>query len=190
MLELISESGRHYVKGYDELLEFMDETEFLKLFLSENDMLIFGCIWHESLIDNIKNIRDPYQQKIYQELSEFFIQDVSLLEQDDNIKDFIEQKTILINKEWLLPYPKPEDVDDIRWLLPNDDEVRRAIYINQNYTCVILEKGKDFKHYKCVIHCYEDDDGKSLLIVNKKESHFFECVVPVIQQIINKIEYM
>lgn len=186
MIKLVNINGLYYLKGYEQIINLFGESEFLKLFLSKNEVLLFGCNWYDDLTENFLNIKDPYLNQVYQELSDFFIEDIAILKQDKLTKRFMEQRTVFINKEWLLPFNKPKDFNEIRWFLPNDDEINKAISINQNYTCIVIEKDVAFEEFKCLIHCFDDDEGKSLLIINNREdSHFHACVLPAIQKKVN-----
>lgn len=141
------------------------QAEFLKCFSSDNEQILF-----------------PFKES-------WLISDEKNLCISNDEKEFIINRTIAVSKEHII-YWTPEDGENIYWYSPEDiDELVNLIEKNYyDYTCIILEKGKNIKDYTYLLSIEEnypiaEDDTCSALLVNEgiKDS-FQNKVVPKIKE--------
>lgn len=147
-------------------LDSNEEADILKLFLSQNDQLLFHC-W-ESFISPDSEV-------------------------DVNTNEYIVKRTKMKSKIQLFEAMCYEDNEVSYWYEPIDKEelIREVSKRYYDYICIVIEKGKDVSDYKYFLsieenyHVGEDEDCRALLIRERAEGTFQSEVLPKIREKFN-----
>lgn len=147
-------------------LDRNEEADILKLFLSQNDQLLFHC-W------------------------EAFISPDS--EVDVDTKEYIVKRTKIKSNIQLFETTCYENNEVSYWYEPiNKDELIREVSKGYyDYSCIVIEKGKDISDYKYLLSIEEDypigedEYCRALLIRERAEGTFESEVLPKIKDKFN-----
>ena len=186
-MNLKKEAG-YYVLSNFNLLSPKKMTDILMAFSEKKMNLLFGCKWKSINFSQLeKDVLDEELRKILNQLSPFLLEDEEAERQNNEDKNFINERRVYINDKWELPWEPPNyDVKDTIWYRPkNKIEIMKAIRLNQEFHCVVLEEGKDFDCYSYSLGCLEDDEGSILVIIEKNNGNFILDVLPKLQRIVN-----
>jgi hypothetical protein len=161
-------------------LETMDEEEYLE-FLRERDLMIeSGCLEDDEDGEDIRvDIIECFLEEDYRVVFCFY--DYQLNWRDKDEQEFIEERTMAINREWPYIIPKPTlGVPKIRWYEVHDIfELKKELeYYRIEFTCAIVHKDGDVKDAKYILNATEGRDFDFLHIIDKSEVDFLERVVP------------
>jgi hypothetical protein len=107
-------------------------------------------------------------------------------EKRSELEDFINQRTVFVNNEWISVI-KEEIINKpshIIWYEPrNQEEVKKAMDIDEFYTCIVLNKNAEFNNFLYALKYHETASDFRLRIIEKKEGDFFQNVLPKIEKI-------
>jgi len=139
-----------------------EEAEILKCFLNDNGQLLFHC-WESFLLPSA-NI-------------------------DTSLKDFILNRTVIKSKDKLIETLNHTDSETSCWYSPLDDnEIMRVIEeMYYDYTCVVLEAGKNINEYTYLLsveenYPFEEEDCRVLIIRESRNGDFKKKVLPKIER--------
>ena len=171
----------HLIRNYENI------ADILMCFLEKDDSLFFGCADISYFLDNLDDEEDLIRD-FYKKLIEYNNkQGTSIFRDDDEWKEnekFIEQRTTFINNGEDFPLNKFEKNRRMIWYRTSGKfEIIKALKINIDFKCIILNKNSSFSDYKYALECYENESGRDLIIMEKEKDSFLNKVYPKISNI-------
>lgn len=145
-----------------------EEAKILKCFLDDNEMLLFHC-WESFLLSN-SNI-------------------------DTNRKDFVLNRTVIKSKDKLFETLNHIDSGMSCWYSPldNNELIQEIEEMYYDYTCIVLEVGKNIEDYTYLLSIEEnypfkeDEDCRALVVKEGSNGNFKNKVLPKIKRILECI---
>ena len=192
-MKLKVDKTNYIIEGFEDVQNIDDIADVLMCFLEKNELLIFGCADIRYFLDNLDNeeasIRDFYKKLIEYNNK----QGTSIFREDDEWKEnekFIEQRTTFFNNGEDFPLNKFEKNRRTIWYRTSGKfEIIKALKINIDFKCIILNENSSSGDYKYALECYENESGRDLIIMEKEKDSFLNKVYPKISKIIDGIKF-
>ncbi|RJG20782.1 hypothetical protein [Paenibacillus thiaminolyticus] len=146
-----------FLEGMEDLDSFEEVAEILFCFLERNDMLLFSYL--ESILRHV----------------------------EPETKQFLEERTVFINSEWVLSHPPLNKIKPTLWVQPqNVAESVQLLKMNSLFTCIVLPKGAKFHDMSYVLDLFEGTEHEVLAIEQRTASNsdFETHVLPKLQNLL------
>lgn len=145
-----------------------EEAKILNCFLDDNEQLLFHC-FESSFLPN-SNI-------------------------DISRKNFVLNRTVIKSKDKLFETLNHADSEMSYWYctLDNKELIQEIEEMYYDYTCVVLEVGKNIKNYTYLLSIEEnypfteDEDCRALIIKEGRSGNFKSKVLPRIKRILDSV---
>ncbi|MCP3777187.1 hypothetical protein NLX74_02185 [Paenibacillus sp. MZ03-122A] len=120
----------------------------------------YGVIKHNMSIENIADLISLFIEKDSIILFSFYKRNMDSF--DVNIQEFILERCVFVNSEWVLPWGESiphwdepnQTPPKIMWFSAvKKEEIIKAIEIDNLFRCIVIKKGSDFKqHFNVLFH--------------------------------------
>jgi hypothetical protein len=118
----------------------------------------YGILKHSASTEDVAHLLGLFIKKDSLLLFSFYERNLPLV--DTDIQDFINERSLYINSEWVLPWeetiphwdqPNNTPPNIIWFSVKTKDEIIKAIDIDSLFRCVVVKEGDDFYKYSNVI---------------------------------------
>lgn len=144
----------YYLKDINRLGS-VEISQFLSLYLSENDMILFATIE-----ENLKY-------------------------ESEETRSYLQSQQYYIGDEWIFPHSGPAFLESkkILWYRTlTTESVQKALALDTLFRCIVLGAGDSVMNAKYVFYVIETVETQVLCIAVKSKEDYCHCILPKINK--------